>query len=225
MPGDFPYLGDIVELRRVGLDDLSDVRYVHASAFRRHAAAMLTEDEVEAFVAFIQSPGYVDHLQDEELICAVLDGQIVGTAGWCPADDNGTTARIRSVYVAPGFWRGGIARRLLEETEARARRAGFTDFALRCTANAIGFFEHMDYAITSHGVRILQNDRDVPVAFLRKRDPLMEAIDRDKRARRVDARAGSGRQPAADKRGPKGTRGRGRTAQRSSVPVHLRSGA
>jgi GNAT superfamily N-acetyltransferase len=111
-------------LRRVGMDDWANVRYVHASAFRILAGGDCEPAEADAFAAYVRSQDYADRLQSENLYAGWIDGELVGTAGWTPADDSGALARITSVFVRPLFTRLGVGRRLALDAEARARAAG-----------------------------------------------------------------------------------------------------
>ncbi len=158
-----------VVLRPVGIDDMSSVRYVHATAFRILAAEHHSDEQLAARVAEIMRPDYVREVLDSALYCAWVDGEIVGTAGWCPADDNGKTARIRKVYVRPLFTNCGIGGLLLRNAEERACRSGFVDFSVRANVNAIAFYKQAGYEITSHGVMPTYGNIDLPVAFMRKK--------------------------------------------------------
>lgn len=163
-------LADALELRPVTLDDYSSIRAIHASAFKALAGACYPEDEVAAFTTYVYSQTYVDMLRGENLLCGFLGGEMVATAGWAPADDNGLSARIRSVYVRPLFTGLGIGRRIALEAESWARRSGFRGFGARVTLNAVGFFETLGFEVTSHGVHMLPAERGLPVCFMRKAD-------------------------------------------------------
>lgn len=163
-------LADALELRQVTVDDLSSIRYIHASAFRQLAAYCYPEDEIAAFGAHVYTQAYADLLRGENLLAGFLGSEMVATAGWAPADDSGQSARIRSVYVRPLFTGIGIGRRMTLEAEAWARRSGFRSFGARVTLNAVGFFETLGFGVTSHGVQMLPADRGLPVSFMRKWD-------------------------------------------------------
>src|SRR5262245_12727318 len=160
-----------VAIRRVGLDDHSDVRHLHARAMRAQSGDALSDAEVAAFLAFVGSPAYSDCLLAEEVYGATIGGQLVGTASWQVNGDDGETARIASVFVHPLFARLGIGGRLLAEVEARARRAGFDQLGTSTTVNAVGFFQRFGYQEASRGVKAFGPDCWLPVAFLRKRVP------------------------------------------------------
>jgi GNAT superfamily N-acetyltransferase len=166
-------LAAFAELRRIDIDQLSTVRYIHASALRLQAAHMLSEDEIAAFTAHVYTSVYAEALLRQTLVGAFVDGELVGTAGWTVADDSGSGVRVRSVYVRPLFTGMGVGTRLLEAVEQDACTAGFRSFSVRSTLNATSFFEQNGYLVTSHGVRQLFGNHHLPVAFMRKSAPAM----------------------------------------------------
>ena len=167
-----PALADVAVLRRVNIDDYSDVRYVHVAAFKAFASAQLSEAEVAAFISHVNAPDYADQLQQMDMLVAVVNGQLVGTAAWIAGDDSGASARISSVFVDPMFAQCGIGRRLVHEVERLANQAGFGRFTVRATANAVPFFQSLGYEIASHGVSSISvAEGAMPVTFLRKAAP------------------------------------------------------
>ncbi len=158
-----------VTLRPATIDDLSSIRYVHMTSFRILAAEHHSENEIQARVEDILRTEYFEEILEADLYCAIVDNEIVGTGGWCPADDNGATARIRKIFVRPLFTGCGIGRLLVEAAEERARRAGFNEFTTRANINSVAFFEHMNFEISSYGVMPTRSGVDLPVAFMRKR--------------------------------------------------------
>jgi GNAT superfamily N-acetyltransferase len=168
-------LADALELRPVTIDDLSSVRFIHASAFRLLANACYPEEEIAAFAGFVYTQPYADLVRGENLLAGYLGNEMVATAGWAPADDSGLSARIRSVYVRPLFTGIGIGRRMALEAESWARKSGFRSFGARVTLNAVGFFETLGFEVSSHGVQLLPGDRGLPVSFMRKSDQTIPA--------------------------------------------------
>lgn len=160
--------GGAITIRRIGIDDHSDVRHVHAKSMTAKSLDALSQAEIEAFVAFVRSPAYSDALMAEDVYGAFAERQLVGTASWHVNGDDGRTARISSVFVDPLFCGLGIGRRLLAEVETRARQSGFGQFGISATINAVPFFEKLGYREASRGVKVLGQDCALPVAFLRK---------------------------------------------------------
>ena len=165
-------LAQALELRLLTVDDFATMRYIHASAFKTMALSHYPDDEVTAFATYIYTPTYADLIRGENVLAGFLGEEMVATAGWAPADDNGISARIRSVYVRPLFTGIGVGRRMAMEAESWARRSGFKTFGARVTLNAVGFFEALGYEVTSHGVHMLPDDQGLPVSFMRKSDQL-----------------------------------------------------
>jgi GNAT superfamily N-acetyltransferase len=158
-----------VAVRRIGLDDHSQARHMHARAMRLHCGDALSETELAACLGFVGSPAYSDHLLAEEVHGAFMDGQLIGTASWLANGDDGETARLGSVLVDPMLARLGIGSRLLAEVELRAAQSGFEQLGASATMNAVPFFEHHGYVEASRGVKAFGPQCWLPVAFLRKR--------------------------------------------------------
>ena len=172
-PTDFGHasaMADALELRVLTVDDLSNLRYIHASAFKSLAVSSYPDEELAAFASYVYTPAYADLVRGENILAGFLGPEMVATGGWAPADDNGISARIRSVFVRPLFTGIGIGRRMALEAESWARRSGFRSFGARVPLNAVGFFETLGYEVTSHGVQVLPGERGLPVSFMRKSD-------------------------------------------------------
>lgn len=155
----------------VGLDDWSDVRHLHARAFDKLVAAHLDDNEAQACRDMLSSHEYGEALQHANLMGAWIDGYLVATCNWQPADDAGASARLGALFVDPLFARSGLGRRLALETEALARAAGFRAYSVHAPANAVAFFAAIGYSIASHGIHAIDSSIGFPVAFMRKVDP------------------------------------------------------
>jgi GNAT superfamily N-acetyltransferase len=167
-PPELPDLGAHVALHPIGPDDWSSVRALHLSSFRNLVGGTLDTDITEAARVAFMMPEYTEDLMRENLWGAWLDGHLAGTCGWRPSDDSGLQARFTSLYIDPLFTRTGIGRRLILDAESRAAAAGFTSFTTRATLGSVGFFEACGYEVSSHGIYILGEQRDLPVTFMRK---------------------------------------------------------
>ena len=154
---------------------MSSIRHLHASSARRLTAGMLSEAEIAAFALHIYSDAYSARMAEVvhagRLTAARLHGELLGTAGWTPANDAGSVARLLGVFVSPLHARRGIGRLVVEAAERQARQAGFTVFTIRAPVGAAGFFELAGYEVSSSGVWTLTRDVPLPVVFLRKVDP------------------------------------------------------
>jgi GNAT superfamily N-acetyltransferase len=160
-----------VTILPLGVDDLSNVRYIHATSIRLHAAHVLSDEEIRAFTDHVYSDAYATQLARTRLLGATIGGELVGTSGWSYGDDSASGARISSLHVRPLFTRLGIGQALLAAAEAAAGAAGFDSFAARATLNSIGFFERYGYVVTSQGLYPMRPDIGLPVAFMRKSEP------------------------------------------------------
>lgn len=157
-------------VRVASVDCWSDVRHLHALCIRRMAETSIEPSDADAFFNLIQSPDYTDVLMTHDLQTAWYDDHLVGTAGWVPSDDAGTSARITAVFVSPQFARLGVGRRLVALAEARARAAGFRTFATRAFQPSVAFFEALGYQRSSQGVHALGTDNGIPITFMRRID-------------------------------------------------------
>jgi GNAT superfamily N-acetyltransferase len=161
------------ELRLVGIDELSTVRYIHAAALRAQARSCLSEADVNTFTRYVYSDAYTRCLSEaartNRLIGAVIARELVGTAGWLPANDSGAIARMHGVFVRPLFTGGGLGRKLALAAEEQAGQAGFSVFTVRATLNAVEFFSRLDYEASSRGAWTLGPRQIMQVAFMRKR--------------------------------------------------------
>ena len=159
-------LAQLIEVRPVGIDDFSALRYLYAKSLIAQTADAVSDAQAEALIRLIYSPDYSGLVMEEEVIGAWLDGELVGSAAWHAPRESGAPARLGPLFVRhPRF---GIGRRLLAEVEARARQLGFTQFATWSTAEAVPFFERQGYQVTSRGAKTLAPGYSLPVTFLRK---------------------------------------------------------
>ena len=163
-----PDITRIVELKPVTIDDLASVRYIHKSSFEAFCGTNHSDEEVQAHIDMVNSQYYADHILSNNMYCAWIGDEMVGTAGWSPADDSGHTARINLLSVSPMFNGLGIGRLLVRSTEKRASEAGFNDYSVRSNINAVPFYQHHGYRISSHGIMHTRTKIDLPVAFMRK---------------------------------------------------------
>lgn len=157
-----------VSKRPIGLDDLADVRYLHSSAFRMCGAAHHTEEEIDAYLARINSNDYILECLNCSLYGLWHEGMLIGTAGWCPSNDNRTTARLRKIFIHNFYVGLGFGRQMVEHAENRAADGGFETFSIRASTQAAPFFRHLGYQITSYGSLNTPTGPDLPVTYMRK---------------------------------------------------------
>jgi GNAT superfamily N-acetyltransferase len=163
---------DALEMAPAEIDEMSDLRHLHALSARRLAAGMLSDGEIEAFAAHIYSDAYSLRLSEvvraRRLVAARLGSTLVATAGWTPANDSGAVARLMAVFVSPLYARQGIGRMLVDTVEVLAQQAGFAVCTVRAPLGAADFFAALGYEAASHGVWPLDRESAIPVAFMRK---------------------------------------------------------
>lgn len=161
-------LSDAVHIAPVGIDHLSAVRYIHETSFCLLAAGEYSEEEKAGYLAMLKAPAYARSMLTNDLVAAWYGDHMVGTAGWCPGTDTGTTARLRMIFVAPMFAGAGIGRLLVETVEARAVRAGFLRLSARSTLNSAGFYHQLGYRTKGRGLMQTADGPGLPVMFLHK---------------------------------------------------------
>jgi GNAT superfamily N-acetyltransferase len=159
-------------LRLVEIDELSDVRYIHATAVKALASGQLSEPEIDAFVANVYSEPYTERLAEmvraRRLFGVTVEGKLTTTAGWTPANDSGATARLMAVFVAPMFAGVGLGRLATNAAEDDALQAGFGAAAVRTPVGTAGFFTQLGYEVSSYGVWTLRPKCTLQVAFMRR---------------------------------------------------------
>lgn len=156
-----------VRLSPIGLDDLSSVRYVHATAFSARIAPALLDTESKAWLAQFYAPAYTERLIRTGLMGAWIGRDLIGTAGWSPHPTAAATARLGDLFVLPLFTGCGIGRRLLDTMEASAAASGYRLARADVPPCTAGFFEALGYRMISRGVRDVP-PATLPVVFLAK---------------------------------------------------------
>ncbi len=152
----------------VGVDDWSDVRHLHALAFEKLIGTAIDERDLTAFKVAVASWDYTQDLLATHIAGAFVDGYLVGTCGWRPADDTGVLARVACLYVNPMFTRLGIGRHLLANAQEQVTAAGFRALSVRTPVYAIDFFGALGFEVASYGVHSYEPGAGFPVAFMRK---------------------------------------------------------
>jgi GNAT superfamily N-acetyltransferase len=92
-------------------------------------------------------PGEFDHPEGGFFV-AYLDGRPVGCAGWRSRGEDGGTAELKRMYVAPEARRHGVARELLAAAERDAAGQGRKRMILECglrQPEAIALYEASGY--------------------------------------------------------------------------------
>jgi [ribosomal protein S18]-alanine N-acetyltransferase len=93
--------------------------------------------------------GFAEARGSAAVIAEAGDGADAELVGFCVAQLEGDIGYVVTLDVAESWRRRGLARRLMEKTEARMRAAGALGMGLHVSvenAGAIGFYEGLGYA-------------------------------------------------------------------------------
>lgn len=149
--------------------DADAVRMLHALAFRALAAGHHTPAQIAAHEALIAANDYAEDLARSHLILARHPHEdLVATAGWLEFPERPQTARIRKVFVHPGWARRGLASALVRAAEAAAAQAGYPHLYVRANINAVPLYERLGYRAESRGVMPAGRE-DLPVVYMSRR--------------------------------------------------------
>lgn len=125
-------------------------------------------------------------IADGTYYVAEAEGKIVGCGGWSKRetlygtghlkagnvapllDPTTDAARIRCFFIAPGWERRGIGRRIMELCEDAARQAGFQKSALGATLVGEYLYASMGYAVTGQLEIPLTDGEVLPAAQMEK---------------------------------------------------------
>lgn len=161
-------LPDSVTLRAYGPADLAAVRALHALAFRQLAAGHHDAAQIAAHEALIAAPDYAADLARSHLLLACHDtAGLIATAGWLALAERPRTARIRKVFVHPGWARRGLASALVRAAEQAAAAAGYPSLYVRANINAVPLYEALGYRAEAAGA-MPAGDVELPVLYMAK---------------------------------------------------------
>ncbi len=160
-----------IRIRPIQPDDFSDVRYVHAAAFRSQAYPYYTPEELDAFEQMVRSPGYLDRLMADAILGAWFDHKLIATAAWHASRSNAQVGRISALYVQPLFARVGVGSRMLQAIETAASISNCSLMSVRAPLNSESFFMANDYEISGRGTAPIDQASGLDIVFLRKRLP------------------------------------------------------
>ena len=153
-------------LRPLRNDEMPALVAMQAASFAALATAY-PPSLVPAYTAMLHDPGYAAEVAESDVWVAEGEGgALLGSAGWLGQGEG--LGRIRKVFVHPAAARQGLATRLVQAAEHRARAAGHTRFTLRADLNAVPFYESLGYAPDRPGERPLPGGLSMPVLFMRK---------------------------------------------------------
>lgn len=159
-------LPDTVSLHAYVSADLSAVRALHALAFRQLAASHHDAAQIAAHEALIAADDYAADVARSNLILARDQaGSLIATAGWLPMPERPNTARIRKVFVHPGWARRGLATALVQAAEQAAAAAGYPHLYVRANINAVPLYRKLGYRAEAEGV-MPAGSAELPVVYM-----------------------------------------------------------
>jgi putative acetyltransferase len=157
---------DAVRLQAYTPADLSAVRALHVLAFRHLAASHHDAAQIAAHEALIAADNYaVDVARSNLILARDQAGDLIATAGWLPMPERPDTARIRKVFVHPGWARRGLATALVQAAEQAAAAAGYPHLYVRANINAVPLYQKMGYRAEAEGM-MSAGSADLPVVFM-----------------------------------------------------------
>ena len=173
-----------LDVRLATAEDIPALNDLIPHSARALSAGFYSERQIESAITHIFG---VDSqlVADGTYFVATADGQIVGCGGWSkrktlfggdqmkdeaddlldPAHD---AARIRAFFVHPAWTRRGIGRRIIEECEAAARRAGFRRAELGATLPGEPLYAAMGYLVTERFEIPMPDGEALPAAHMVK---------------------------------------------------------
>ncbi len=159
-------LPETVSLQSYTPADLPAVRALHALAFRQLAASHHDATQIAAHEALIAAEDYAVDVARSRLILARHNGtELIATAGWLPMLERPGTARIRKVFVHPGWARRGLATALVQAAEQAAVAAGYPHFFVRANINAVPLYVSLGYRAEAEGV-MPAGGAELPVVYM-----------------------------------------------------------
>lgn len=171
-------------IRLATVDDIPGIAAMIPVSTRALSAGHYSERQIESALAHIIG---VDSqlIADGTYYVAVDGNRIVGAGGWSrraniygtdrsrpvPPDllDPATSAaRIRAMFVHPAWARQGIGRRIVQRSEAEARRAGFRRMELAATIPGEPLYAALGYAVSERTSVTLPDGEAIAVALMAK---------------------------------------------------------
>jgi GNAT superfamily N-acetyltransferase len=148
-------------LRPATADDIPAIeRLIHRSVHGLMAGHLTPEQRQVALGTVLGVDRQL--IADGTYFVVEADGRLAGAGGWSrratlygvpspggeprALDPATEPARIRAMFIDPGFARRGLGRLILERAEADARAAGFRTLELMATPTGIEFYAAQGYA-------------------------------------------------------------------------------
>jgi len=173
-----------MKLRHATLDDIAAIEEVMRESIEGISSRTYDARQVES------SLQYVAHLDrelvtDETYFVVEADGAIVACGGWSKRgrlyagsgsasgdarllDPATESARIRAMFVRPGYERRGIGRMILNACEDEARAAGFRELELMAMLSGHAMYLASGFHDTEDVPAALEDGTPFPLIRMRK---------------------------------------------------------
>jgi GNAT superfamily N-acetyltransferase len=170
-----------ITIRVARRDDEPALRELIPRSARALSGGYYTAEQIEAAIRYVF--GVDSTLIEDGTYFVVECAEVIsGSGGWSkrrtlyggdqykrtadplldPASD---AARIRAFFVAPGYARRGIGRRLMETCARAAYEAGFRQLELMATLPGVPLYAA--FGFTSHEEKVEQTPEGVSIPFVR----------------------------------------------------------
>ena len=174
-----------IRLRRAQNPDRSALERLQTAAVRELNRADYSTGQLEAFLGHLGTLD-VRLLSEGTYFVAEEDGELVGCGGWsrraqgCGSAPGGPgpggvelsvdpdVATMRGYFVRPDRARRGIARRLLEASEADARLCGFERAQLLATLTGEPLYRTLGYEAVERVSVPVPGAQSLPAVYMRK---------------------------------------------------------
>ena len=155
-----------LRLRLARPDDLYAVRSMQSAA----VSMVRTETYCPREKAAWQNcPAWnLEELVEAERLYLLTYGKIIaGSAGWEPTGD-GVTARLRAVFIDPGFQGNGLGALLVRLVEADIAATGHRRLLAPTTLSSVGFYRKLGYASGQREVHQMPQGVTLPYELMER---------------------------------------------------------
>jgi len=133
---------DTIQVRPLGPAHASQVLGVIVRAIRATEGKQYTSSQVQAWLQGMHEDRMRAHLDSSEGLGAFEGDDLLGFASFVSADE-----ALEFLYVDPGAWRRGVARRLVAGIEALARSQGASQVRVDASLLARPTLERLGYTV------------------------------------------------------------------------------
>ncbi|MFL5322106.1 MAG: GNAT family N-acetyltransferase [Myxococcaceae bacterium] len=137
-----PKMPGTVLIRDASPDDANAMHEVHAAAIAALEGTTYPRRTVRRWLSLLSPEDYVPQSSDDVLAVAEHQQRVVGFG-----EMNLRKGELLSLYVHPGFARGGMGSKLLVHLEGKAREAGVARIEVLSSANAEQFYARRGYKV------------------------------------------------------------------------------